>query len=265
VPILILKQPRAQNLRKFTPMLSIIIPVLNEAETITPALEHLTANTSLQNIAEIILVDGGSTDNTALLVNRFSASSAYKIELISSEKGRAKQMNVGAKSATGNILYFLHADSFPPQNFDALIIAEVQKGNPAGCFKMKFDSNHWWLRLASWLTKFSWRACRGGDQSQFITRELFDEIGGYDETYVIYEDNILINALYERKKFVVIQKWLGSSARLYREKGIWYLQYHFLAIYVKRWLGADADKLFAYYVKHIKQNRKAKDTQPKNL
>ena len=110
--------------------------------------------------------------------------------------------------------------------------------------------------MASWFTKFSWRACRGGDQSQFITRTLFDEIGGYDETYVIYEDNILINELYERKKFVVIQEWLGSSARLYRDKGIWYLQYHFLAIYIKRWMGADADELFAYYAKHIKQNRK---------
>ncbi|HBY69220.1 MAG TPA: glycosyl transferase family 2, partial [Flavobacteriaceae bacterium] len=81
--------------------------------------------------------------------------------------------------------------------------------------RMQFDSNHWWLRLASWLTKFSWRACRGGDQSQFITRELFDEIGGYDESYIIYEDNILINELYDRSMFVVINKKLTSSARLY--------------------------------------------------
>ncbi len=239
----------------FTPMLSIIIPVLNEAETITSVLKHITKNSSPQNIAELILVDGGSSDTTRKLIEEFSATSAVTVQLLSSKKGRAKQMNAGAKIATGNILYFLHADSFPPKNFDSLIISEVEKGNPAGCFKMKFYSNHWWLRLASWLTKFSWRACRGGDQSQFITRELFNEIGGYDETFVIYEDNILINELYARKKFVVIQEWIGSSARLYRDKGIWYLQYHFWAIYVKRWMGADADELFAYYVKHIKQNR----------
>lgn len=266
-------------------MISIIIPVLNEAENITALLKHLTTNASSQNIAELILVDGGSNDGTRKLIKEFShpepfnklrtgtveghpkdsmlrqAKHDFKILLISSEKGRARQMNTGAKNATGNILYFLHADSFPPKDFDSLIIAEVQKGNPAGCFKMKFDSNHWWLRMASWFTKFSWRACRGGDQSQFITRELFDEIGGYDETYIIYEDNILINELYEQKKFVVIQEWIGSSARLYRDKGIWYLQYHFLAIYLKRWMGADADELFAYYVQHIKHNQKPQTSQ----
>lgn len=240
-------------------MVSIIIPVLNEAENITSVLSHITKNASPNLISEVILVDGGSSDNTLTLINDFSVNSNFTIVCISSEKGRAKQMNAGAEKSTGTVLYFLHADSFPPTNFDALLLDEVQKGNPAGCFKMKFDSSHWWLRLASWLTKFSWRACRGGDQSQFITRELFDEIGGYDETYTIYEDNILINELYTRRKFVVIQEWIVTSARLYRDKGIWYLQYHFWTIYMKRWLGADADELYAYYVKHIKQYRGSKN------
>jgi hypothetical protein len=160
-------------------------------------------------------------------------------------------MNLGAKTATGDILYFLHADSFPPLHFDKLIVSEVKKGNNAGCFRMQFDSNHWWLRLASWLTQFSWRACRGGDQSQFITRALFDDIGGYDERFVIYEDNILINELYARKEFVVINKKIKTSARLYRKHGVWKLQYHFWTIYVKKWFGANADDLLAYYKKHI--------------
>ena len=244
-------------------MISIIIPVLNEAENITSVLEHLSKNSSTANISEIILVDGGSKDDTKDLIAGFAENSPHTIQLITSDKGRAKQMNNGAKKARGKLFYFLHADSFPPKDFDKLIIAEVAKGNPAGCFKMRFDSTHWWLRLASWLTKFSWRACRGGDQSQFITRELFEEIGGYDESYIIYEDNILINELYARKKFVVIQQWIHSSARLYRERGIWTLQYHFWAIYVKRWLGADADQLYAYYLKHVKQYRAPKPSQEK--
>lgn len=234
-------------------MLSIIIPVLNEAEIIGRLLTHLHTVSNSDTITEILVVDGGSLDGTQKIVSNFGKTSVIPVRSISSEKGRAKQMNTGAKIASGSILYFLHADSFPPQEFDVLIISEVQKGKLAGCFKMKFDSKHWWLRLASWLTHFSWRACRGGDQSQFITKELFEEIGGYDERYIIYEDNVLINELYKRNQFVVIQKWLSTSARLYRERGIWTLQFHFWAIYVKKWLGADADELFSYYQKHIKQ------------
>lgn len=240
--------------------ISIIIPILNEAAIIEKLLLHLIANSSTNNIAEFIIVDGGSTDGSQNIVSKLlpvlpnkdlSASLEVTISLLKSEKGRAKQMNLGARQATGDILYFLHADSFPPRNFDEHIISEVQKGHPAGCFRMQFDSNHWWLQLASWFTQFSWRACRGGDQSQFIARQLFDDIGGYDENYIIYEDNILINELYKRKQFKVINKKIRTSARLYKKHGVWKLQYHFWAIYVKKWFGASADELFVYYKRHI--------------
>ena len=226
--------------------ISIIIPILNEADTIGDLLHHISANSSIKNIAEIIVVDGGSTDGSKEIVFGFET-----IKLLDSKKGRAKQMNIGAKSATGSIFYFLHADAFPPKYFDQLIINEVKNENLAGCFRMQFDHNHWWLRLASWLTQFPWRACRGGDQSQFITKKLFDEIDGYDEDYIIYEDNILINELYARNLFVVIQKKIKTSARCYKRNGIWKLQYHFWTIYVKRWFGASALEIYNYYKKHI--------------
>ena len=224
--------------------ISIIIPILNEAVFIAKSLQHAIDNSSQQNVSEIIVVDGGSSDGSKHLVSNFS-----NVELLNSEKGRAKQMNLGAKHAAGNILYFLHADSFPPKNFDQHIIDEIEKGNLAGCFRMQFDSNHWWLRLASWLTQFKWRTCRGGDQSQFISKALFNEIGGYDERYRIYEDNILINELYKRKQFVVINKKLFTSARMYRKQGIWKLQYLYWSIYVRKWLGADAESLYNFYKK----------------
>ena len=240
--------------------ISIIIPILNEAETIEKLLEHLSQNSSKENIVEIIVVDGGSTDGSLKIasgraqsrpIDLSTALEETAIVVLNSEKGRAKQMNTGSKVATGNILYFLHADSFPPKDFDQHIINEVEKGNLAGCFRLQFNHKHWWLRLASWLTQFHWRACRGGDQSQFITKTLFDEIGGFDESYVIYEDNMLINELYKRKQFTVINKKLKTSARRYEKHGIWKLQYHFWTIYVKKWLGASADELYAYYKKYI--------------
>lgn len=246
-------------------MISIIIPVFNEASGIVRLLHHIAENGS-GHIQEIIVADGGSKDNTVALIESFKqCNPGLNLILVHAQKGRAKQMNTGASYATADVLYFLHADSFPPARFDTLIMEQVQNGNPAGCFRMHFDNNHWWLRLAGWLTRLNWRACRGGDQSQFITRSLFKEIGGYDESYIIYEDNILINELFARHQYVVIQEWLTSSARLYEEKGIWYVQYHFWAIYVKKWLGAGPDELLDYYVKNIKQDRspvgKEKTTQ----
>lgn len=226
--------------------LSVIIPMLNEASNIGKLLEYLQTGTHSLKDIEIIVVDGGSTDDSISI-----ASALDKIKTIQSDKGRAKQMNAGAKEASGDILYFLHADSLPPLSFDQLIIEEVEKGNLAGCFRLRFDHDHWWLKLAGWLTKFSWRACRGGDQSQFITRELFDELGGFDERYIIYEDNDLINKLYARKQFVVIQKPIQTSARCYKRHGIWKLQYHFWAIYVKKWFGASPEALHEYYKKKI--------------
>lgn len=236
--------------------ISIIIPILNEAKIIENLLNHLLENSSKKNIAEIIIVDGGSIDNSQNIVSLFfkkhsKFSKEKKFCLLESSKGRAKQMNTGFEHASGNILYFLHADCFPPKDFDKHIINEVKAGNLAGCFRLQFNNNHWWLRLASWLTQFHWRACRGGDQSQFITKKLFENIGGFDENYTIYEDNILINELYKRKQFTVINKKLITSARRYEKHGIWKLQYHFWAIYVKKWLGASPEELFVYYKKYI--------------
>jgi hypothetical protein len=81
---------------------------------------------------------------------------------------------------------------------------------------------------------------------------LFEAIGGFDENYIIYEDNILINELYARKEFIVIDKKIKTSARLYRKHGVWQLQYHYFTIYFKKWFGASAEALFLYHQKKMK-------------
>jgi rSAM/selenodomain-associated transferase 2 len=232
-------------------MISIIIPVLNESQTIGKLLVHLSENSTPSNISEIIIVDGGSMDGTQALVDSFSEKYPLKIVLVSSEKGRARQMNLGAQRASGKILYFLHADSFPPKDFDSRIHSEVKKGQIAGCFRMKFDSNHPVLRISQWFTQFNFKLCRGGDQSLFITQEAFRNLKGYNELYTIYEDCELVNRIYDHYNFVVINDFLTTSSRKYKQNGTLKLQFHFTVIHLKKRLGATPENLSAYYQKNI--------------
>tara|TARA_B110000977_G_C11048329_1_gene481400 strand:- start:942 stop:1643 length:702 start_codon:yes stop_codon:yes gene_type:complete len=232
-------------------MISIVIPVINEAVTIVSLFDHIYKNSTLKNISEIIVVDGGSEDETCKTIDLYAKSSPLNIRLMASEKGRAKQMNIGGCSATASILYFLHADSFPPNGFDDLIISEYKNGNTAGCFRMKFDTTHPLLKFSQWFTRFNLKLFRGGDQSLFVSRKLFEQMNGYDEQYVIYEDCEFINRLYKKFGFTVIADYVLTSARKYDHIGTWKLQYHFAVIHLKNSFGASADKLHQYYNKHI--------------
>lgn len=226
--------------------ISIIIPTLNESETIEALLTAINNHAIGENISEILVVDGGSTDGTIAILENLP-----NIKLVRSKKGRAKQLNCGANLAKGTILYFLHADSIPPKGFDMLIIDEVRENNLAGCFRLKFDSNHWWLNIAGWFTKFNWSICRGGDQSLFIDKKLFNDMGGFDENFQIYEDNVLIKKLYQNKQFSVIPSEIITSARLYKKHGVWKLQYYFLRIHLMHFFGASAEEIYQYYKKNI--------------
>ena len=229
------------------PKISIVIPVLNEGATIDHFLNHIITQTSSQNhIKEIIVVDGGSTDNSLEKIKKFPG-----VILLSAKKGRARQMNKGARYASGELLYFLHADSYPPKRFDQFIIDTFRKGSNAGCFRMKFDDKHPVLKFSQWFTRFNLRGCRGGDQSLFVEQNLFHEIGGYDESYIICEDYNLISKLYKRGHFEVIPQYITTSSRRYRENGTWRLQYHFTVIHLKNFFGATPEELHNYYKRKV--------------
>ena len=230
--------------------ISVIIPVYNEANTIYSFLLYLHKMNS-NNIMEFLVIDGGSTDGTQKIISEFSKKNE-KFKRIDSKKGRAIQMNIGATKSSGHILYFLHADSLPPEKYDKYIIEAIDHGSGSGCFRMKFDSAHWILKIAGWLTQLNWKSCRGGDQSLFVNKNLFFEVGGYNEKLLIYEDNDLIYKLYKCSKFKVVQQWLKTSARRYHSNGIFRLQIHFGIIHLKKYFGATSKSLESYYSKHIK-------------
>ncbi|WP_019668978.1 TIGR04283 family arsenosugar biosynthesis glycosyltransferase [Eudoraea adriatica] len=227
------------------PSLSIIIPVLNEESNIVRLLEYIQENSSNVNIKEILVVDGGSTDETK------EAASQYDVLVLHSEKGRARQMNLGAENAKGEVLYFLHADTFPPKNFDKIILNAIKKGTKTGCFRMKFDSDSRFLSFFSWFSRINHKICRGGDQSLFITRELFNKSGGYDEAYKIYEDNEFISRLYKITDFKILPDQVQTSARKYEQIGNFKLQFYFGIIHLKNYLGADPEQLYRYYKRKI--------------
>lgn len=227
------------------PRISIIIPVLNEEAAITNILLSLKENSSPKNIKEILVIDGGSTDTT------ISIASNHNATVIHSEKGRAKQMNLGAKNATGEILYFIHVDTFPPKDFDKSIIEAVLNENEVGCFQMKFDSDSRFLNFFAWFTRINIKICRGGDQSLFITKNLFEKSGGFNENYIVYEDNEFIGRLYEMVPFKVLSFYVKTSARRYEQRNEVILQYHFGMIHLKNYMGAGPEQLHDYYKRKI--------------
>jgi len=116
---------------------------------------------------------------------------------------------------------------------------------------MKFDYQHPVLYNSQWFTRINLISCRGEDQSLFVTKALFNEIEGFNEDYIIFEDNEIISRLYHKKRYVLIPENLITSASRYRENGVCLLQYHFAIIHLKQSLGHSAESMLEYNTKRI--------------
>ncbi len=190
-------------------MLSIIIPTYNEQDKISPLINYLMRNSS-QDHTEIIICDGGSSDETIK-----EAANAGAITLRCPKKGRAAQMNYGASFSKGNILYFIHADTFPPDSFVDDIHKAIKEGYTLGRYRTKFDSKKVVLKLNAFFTRFDLFICYGGDQTLFITKDLFNSIKGFDETMLIMEDYEIISRARKKAKYRIMPKRALVSARKY--------------------------------------------------
>jgi len=204
--------------------LSVIIPALNEACCIRDILQQLQALRAQGH--EVILVDGGSCDETIALAQPLVD------QLLPAPSGRALQMNLGAQAARGRVLWFLHADTRVPDQAARLIIEAVQQAGSWGRFDVRLSGDKVLLRLVERM--MNWRSrltgVASGDQGIFVTRELFEQIGGFAELPLM-EDIDLSRRLKSQQRPVCLRDTLTTSSRRWEQQGIlrtvvlmWYLR-----------------------------------------
>lgn len=189
--------------------LSIIIPTFNEAERIGKTIRHIQ-NAMPNSDFEILVSDGESSDDTIQIAKNLGA-----ITLNSPIKGRSGQMNYAVSNAKGDVYYFVHADSLPTSSFYLDINDALQNNFNCGTFLTRFDSHKKILRINEFFTRFNYLFFRGGDQSIFLTEDLWNEIGPYKEEMLIMEDYDLLQRMYAKGAFKLIKKPTLISARKY--------------------------------------------------
>jgi rSAM/selenodomain-associated transferase 2 len=225
--------------------ISIIIPVLNEAPTITSVIS--TAQTA--NNVEIIVADGGSSDGTA------DIAKSLGVRVIFTAPGRATQMNAGAASATGDILLFLHADTLLPPGYDSGVrVALAKPHTVAGAFELKIDAPQYSLRLVEKGVN-----CRShflqmpyGDQAIFLYSATFDKIGGFPDLPLM-EDFEFVRRLKTQGRIQIVPQPVLTSARRWQQLGVIQTTAINQIVIIAYFFGVSPDRL-AFWYKRQKKN-----------
>ncbi len=210
--------------------LSIIIPVLNEADTLLGLLRNLAEQ---QGVApEVIICDGSSTDGTLEEAERLSADFPFPVRMVTTPPGRPRQMNAGAAAAAGKHLLFLHADSRLPdplalrKGLDALAAAVARKGDErvAGRFALRFDrpdhAPSWGYYHFECKARLDRRECTHGDQGFLMRRPLFDAVGPLDESIPMLAETRLADAVRVMGEWVLLPAEILTSARRFETEGL---------------------------------------------
>ena len=218
-----------------TSNISIIIPTLNEAETIGTLLSQLRGLAGV----ELLVVDGGSADSTIDVVKSLG------MQILSSSPGKAIQMNTGAEAARSDILLFLHSDTKLPADFAGQIRDTLnQPGISAGAFKLAIDGKSFGLRIIEWLANFRSKILQMpyGDQGIFVTKDMFFSVGVFPPQPIM-EDFELMRRLKKRGKIAILPLCATTSARRWERLGTVVTTAINQAIIIGYLLGVNPEKL----------------------
>jgi rSAM/selenodomain-associated transferase 2 len=190
--------------------ISVIIPTFNEEFSITKTLDALSR---LVNISEIIVVDGGSSDKTVEIIENYQGTKEIKI-VKTFESNRGKQLNEGTIHASGDVFWFVHADTRPVQGCGKQI-KELMRYDEivGGSFKIIFDGAGKWSRFLSWLyPQLRTIGLVYGDSAFFVRRETYEKIGGFRDL-PLFEDVDLYKRLLKKGDFVYVDLPVTTSSR----------------------------------------------------
>jgi rSAM/selenodomain-associated transferase 2 len=220
--------------------IAIIVPVLNEADALPALLAHL--QTLQHEGAELVLVDGGSSDNTRSLAENAG------LRVVLSERGRALQMNAGAASSSADVFVFLHADTSLPNAALALIRANLQSPVGWGRFDVAIAGHSALLPVVAWM--MNWRSrlsgIATGDQAMFMTRQAFEKIGGF-AAQALMEDIEASRRLRALSWPLCLRAKVITSGRRWDTHGVWRTIFLMWRLRWAYWRGRPASELAAVY------------------
>ncbi len=222
--------------------ISLIIPVLDEAEILDSSLADLFAQAGISKVCEIILCDGGSQDNTLQIASR------YDCQIVHSEPGRALQMNSAARVAKGEHLLFLHADSRLPLDY----ILQFEPSSDWGFHRLRLDNRSLQFRIIesaiNWRTRLTQVA--GGDQGLHFERSFFNRLGGFP-AMPLMEDVAICKLARRLASPVIANQAITSSSRRWQQKGVVRTILLMWSLRLAFWLGVDPKRLHKiYYPQH---------------
>ncbi|MBD2090153.1 TIGR04283 family arsenosugar biosynthesis glycosyltransferase [Microcoleus sp. FACHB-1515] len=193
------------------PKLAIVIPTLNEMASLLETLRMLNQQAEI----EVIVSDGGSEDAT------LAVARGKKAIALSGDRGRARQMNAGARLATANWLLFLHADTRLPPNFFATVEQMARSNAIAGAFRLGIDGRETGLRIVEWGANWRSRFLQFpyGDQALFLRRDTFWQIGGFPDLPMM-EDFELVRRLRRLGRIAIAPDAVLTSARRWQKLGV---------------------------------------------